>query len=224
MAEVLIALAIGTMALAGAFLLDSHQMLLVKSTRESGAASMSLEERVEQLRIATWRQITDPEYLTKTYFKTVPRSIAPLDEYTEKVSVTAWPDEAAAAPLVVEKRKNAAATVITDGAGLSNQRLAKVTVHIAWSGSNDRERTRELASIISNGGISRMNLPSMGNASGAPPTDTVDMPDATTPPEGESPEATPQPSPEVPAPSNGNGGNKGNGKGRGNVSGKPGKK
>jgi Tfp pilus assembly protein PilV len=171
--EAVIAMGIGTVSVGGALVLNSHQLKLVKSTRDSSAASHSLEERIEQLRIATWRQITDPIYIKDSFFATVPKSIGPLENFKETVTVSAWPIPDAATKIVVEKQNGQAVSVLSDGVGLPLQRLARIDVRVTWRGKDGRERIRELATMISNGGISRMNLPGMGAAAGAPEAPAV---------------------------------------------------
>ena len=159
--ETVIALGVGGLALSGSMVINSQQLRMVKSTRDSSAASHSMQERVEQLRIANWVDITDPLYLSDTLFATNPKSVAPLDSYRERITVQAWPDPAVCEPLVVEKTNKAAPRIVLSGTGLADERLAKVDVRIEWVASG-RTRVRELTTIISNGGISRMNLPAMG--------------------------------------------------------------
>ena len=124
-------------------------------------------------------------------------------------------------PLEVVKGKNGPATIVTTGTGLGDQKLAKVDVTITWRTRDGRDRVKELTTIISNGGISRMNLPAMGaaagssesTASGDPEPDTGADSGTGTVEEGSTPT-------EETTTGNGNG----NGNGRGNVGGKGGKK
>lgn len=228
-AEALISLCIGAVAVAGGLTMNSHELKLVKATREAGSASGVLEERVEQLRTANWRQLTSPRYLADSYFATLPKSAASLSRYTERITISAWPDEDAVEPIVIEKKPKAVAGVVQPGGDLADQRLAKVDVHITWLGKDRRVRTRELSTMISNGGISRVNLPALGTAGPAGDTATpTPTPTATSTPAPTAtpdPDATPAPTPD-PTPTssgNGNGNDNDNGNGRGNVSGKSGK-
>lgn len=220
-AEAIVSLCIGAVAVAGGLTMNSTELKLVKATREAGSASGVLEERVEQLRTANWRQLTSAQYLAESYFAVLPKSAASLNQYTEQIKVYAWPDEAAATPIVLEKKPKSAVAVLQAGDELAEQRLAKVDVHITWLGKDRRVRTRELSTMISNGGISRMNLPALGTSGtgDAPSAETpTPTPDPTSTP---TPEATPTPTP-APTPTPTPSGN-GNGNGRGNVGGKPGK-
>ena len=214
--ETLVALAIGALAIGGAMSINTQQLRLVKATREASAASHSLQERIEQIRTATWTQITDATYVSQTLFSTLPRSIAPLENYRETITLKVWPERAPSNPgpvLSVLKTPNALAHIVSSGAGIADERLVKVDVQIRWGGSNgSRQHLRELSTIVSNGGISRFNLPAMGPLGGGTWNDpsTTLVPTPTTPP-GQSSDS-------------GNGNGNGNGNGRGNSGGVTGKK
>ena len=210
LAEAVVALGIAVLSVTGAMQINSHQLRLVKSVRESSAASQTMEERVEALRIATWRQITDASYYTGTYFAARPKSVAPLDRYIERVTVSAWPPSKTGALLAVEKHQNEVARVAKRQGDIASERLAKVDVRITWRGKDNRERVRELCTIVSNGGLSRMNLPAMGAAAGSP--------SAPAPVQSSEPNTTATPAPTTSVPASSSGGN-----GRGNIGGKPGR-
>ena len=165
--ESLFAMGVSTLSLGAVMLVNSHELKMVKSSRDSSAATLCLQERVEQLRIATWRQITNADYLQENYFASLPKSIAPLEgSYTETITVSAYPDPTVTEPLVVEKSKGSDVKLVSCGAAMSSQRLARVDVDIKWVGKDRRERIRQMSTILNNGGVSRMNLPATGTAGG----------------------------------------------------------
>ena len=219
--ETLIAVAIGMIALGGATAINSQQLRLVKATREASAASHSLQERIEQVRTATWPQITDATYVSQTLFGSLPRSIAPLENYSETITLKVWPERPPSDPgpvLSVAKTPKLPAQILSSGAGIADARLVKVDVQVRWGGRNgNRRHLRELSTILSNGGISRLNLPAMGPPSGGTGDITVTTP------------TTPAADP-AQGGNSGNGnsgnGNSGNGSetGRGNIGGVTGKK
>lgn len=197
-------------------LLNTAHLRVVKSARQSNAATLCLQERVEQMRLGDWRKITDAEYLRNTLLANAPRSAAPLDRIAERVTIAAYPDPDAAQKLIVERRTNGERVTMISGAGLSSQRLAQVEFQVTWLGADARLRQRATITLISNGGISRMNLPGFGNDGGAPAPTSTPVPTGggtATPAPGATPAPTPTPTP-----------GDGNGNGRGNVGGKPGKK
>jgi len=211
--EVLVAAGVAAVGFLAVILLNTANLRYVKSSRQSNAATLCLQERAEQLRLADWRKITSPSYLCDTLLATSAKSAAPLSEISEKVTVTAFPDETAAQKLVVQRNTNGTRVTLVSGDGLLTQRLAKVELQVNWTGSDGRSRTRATTTLMANGGISRMNLPAFGAAAGAPDSSP---PPATTPaPTGPtatpSPTATPTPTPSAIK------------KGRGNVGGKSGK-
>ena len=217
LSETILATGIAMLAMAAATALNSAHLRLVKSSRQSNAATLALQERVEQMRLANWRKITDADYLKDTLLASAPASAAPLNQTTEKITISAYPDPAVAQRLVVERRPNGERVTLVSGAGLTTQRLAQVEFQLGWIGADQRPRLRATTTMVSNGGISRMNLPGFGPSGGAPTSSTSATPAPTATPAPSatpSPSATPAPTPE---PEN-------NGNGRGNVGGKPGKK
>src|SRR5215212_11543947 len=112
--EAIVAISVIMLALGAVMQLNGQQLKMVKSARQSNAATLSLGERTEQLRIATWRQITDATYLRDTYFGAQPRSMAPLDGPVEKITVSAYPDPAVCTPIVVQKTGTQSGQVISN--------------------------------------------------------------------------------------------------------------
>jgi hypothetical protein len=174
------------------------------------------------MRLADWRKITSESYLRNTLLANSTQSATPLNNLSEKVTVEAYPDSTVAQKLVVQRYANGERVTLISGSGLATQRMAKVELQVAWTGSDGRSRSRATTTLMSNGGISRMNLPAMGSAAGAPtttsPTPTPTPTETSDPTATPSPTATPTPTPTpTPIPT-------GNGNGRGNVGGKSGKK
>jgi Tfp pilus assembly protein PilV len=215
LAETLVATAVALFGLAAAVLLNTAHLRLVKSGRQSNAATLCLQERVEQMRLGDWRKITDADYLSNTLLAASPRSAAPLDAISERVTITAYPDASAAQQLIVERETDGQRATLLSGNGLESQRLAQVEFRVSWSGSDGRRRQRATTTMISNGGISRMNLPGFGTAGGAPASSSTAPVSSGSGSATPSPTTTPTPTP-IPASSNRNG--------RGNVAGKSGKK
>ncbi len=229
LAESVISLGIGTVAIVGGMTLSQHEMKLVKSVRQSNAASHSLEERIEQLRLVNWRQMTDAQHLISYYFPKRPASGSALPRLTERVSVTAYPDSSVCSPLIVETNEAGTPTVINPGSGFDTQRLARVNVQVKWSGSDGKIRVRELASIISNAGINATSLPVFGadsSNSTSTSTNTSGTTGATdtTTTSGTTTDSTSTGTTTTTTTTDTTSGNNGNGNGRGNAGGQSGKK
>ena len=209
-AEAIVSTAVVMIGMAAVMVLNSAHLRFVKSTRQSNAATLALQERVEQMRLGNWRNMTNATFLRDTVLATAPKSAAPLDRFAEKITVTAYPDESAAQKLIVTRYADGTRSTLVSGAGLTTQRLAKIELEANWIGADGRLRTRAIDTVLSNGGISRMNLPGFGSAAGSTTTTTTTTPTGGSGGSGGS--ATPVPTTTtVP------------GNGRGNVGGAPGK-
>ena len=204
--ETIIAMAIGAIAISGAAALNSQQLRIVADTRQASAASHALQERLEQVRNANWKQVIDPEYLMESLLAAPTRSVAPLADYEESITVTGWP-AGTGTVLRVTKEPKESAKIAAQSGDLATERLLKIVVQYKWRGMRGVGHTRELATILSNGGISRVNLPAMGPIGGGAWEEVAELP-----PIGEGPEEETEPDPEDSiSGSTGNG--KGNGKG-----------
>lgn len=221
------AAAVSLIGIGAVMTLNQNQFRILKSTQQVTSGTLCMQERVEAMRIATWRQLTDPSYLANTLLATAPKSASALGGVQEQITVSAYPNAALATSVIVKKVIGQTATVVSAGSGLSSLRLARVDLQIQWTGSDAKLRTRETSLLISNGGISLVTLPGFGSAasgvSGGAPTPTP-APIATPTPTGGGTSPTPTPTPvATPTPTPTPSGN-GNGVGRGNVSNPSGKK
>jgi hypothetical protein len=221
LAESVMSLGIGTVAIVGGMTLSQHELKLVKSVRQTNAASHALEERIEQLRLVNWRQMTDAAHLSAQYFPNHPASAHALPGVTERVTVSAFPDAAACTPLIMETNEAGVAQIVSAGAGFENQRLARVNVRVKWVGAEGKTRVRELASVISNAGINATSLPAFGTDGTNPAASETTTSQTTT--TGTTTTSTETTTTQT-ATTTETTGNNGNGNGRGNVAGKSGTK
>lgn len=227
---------IGAVAIAGGMTLSQYELKMVKSVRESNAASHALEERIEQLRLVNWRQMTDAADLLAHYMPNQPQSGRSLPGLTERLTVTPYPDKTVCAPLMIERDANGTSRIVAAGAELGAQRLARVNARVSWMGKDGKMRVRELASIISNAGINATSLPGMGAQSGStgdsntstttatPTASTTSGSTSTTTSTAPSSTTTTTSTPTTTAPTTTTTVTTNNSQGQGNVAGKSGKK
>jgi Tfp pilus assembly protein PilV len=157
LAEVLVSMSALMVAITGIAALNSSALALTRSGKQTVSASMYLQERVEQLRSANWQQITSANYLRDSVFSSTPRNGAGISPVTETLTLTAHPDPTATEPLQIRK-SNSAVTLVKSGSGLANQSVAALTLQVQWVGKDGRTRSRELSTILSRAGVSRVNL------------------------------------------------------------------
>lgn len=70
--EAVIALAIASIGMASVFTLNQSGLRLTRSARQSNAATLTLQEMVERMRLGNWRKITDPSYIQASLFAAPP--------------------------------------------------------------------------------------------------------------------------------------------------------
>ena len=214
MLECVISMGVLGFGLGGVMMVNSQQLRVVRATHEVGSADFSQQERIEQMRIATWKQITDASYIRSTFFAARPASSDPIGAITEELTVTGttvtdppWTE--------LKVRRNGDGTIQTLGPGynLSAQAEVTATLKVNWAGADGKDRTMQTSAAFSNGGVTKLNLPAFGQvASGvAAPAPTPAPTTSTTNP---TPTPTPAPTPTPTGNGNGNKGTVGNPNGK----------
>ncbi len=163
--EAAFASAIATVVLTGLFVLQSNMMRMLNATTETANASMHLQTRVEQVRLANWPQLCDPGWVQSNLLKSPTDADVNLPGLTETYTVTPYQSPSSRAPAVpppgsftVTRKANG--TVSVDPAGysdtllLTNQEMLQVDLNITFP-SLGLTRTRAQSLLISPWGISK---------------------------------------------------------------------
>jgi hypothetical protein len=192
-AEAVIAATISMISLGAVMVLNAQQLKLIRSTRESNVASVVLQNRIEQLRGTAWDNMTSPTWLSAKVLSKPQENVGVLGNLQETLIISPWPANASLGRIVMERTNSSVAT-LEASASINTQTQARVDYLVKWSGSDNRPRERSYATVISNGGITRVGLASRGSSSGPV---TLDPAGGSTP----APTATPTPAPtDVPTP------------------------
>src|SRR6185369_4541518 len=85
--ESIVAVGVSLATLGAVLLLNAQQLRLVKSARESNAASLALQDRIERLRTLTWKNLTNSTYVRDRFLTSPPPSARQLTQYTERIAV-----------------------------------------------------------------------------------------------------------------------------------------
>ena len=156
--------AIVTLFLASLFALNSNMMHLLRAAAEAANASQSLQQRVEQVRLANWTQITDPTWVQGNLLNLKTDASVNLPGLTETLTVTPYtsPSSVAVAspppPFTVTRNPDGTVAVNPAGyastAALAQQEMLRVDLCVTWP-SLYRTRTRTLTTLVSKWGISK---------------------------------------------------------------------
>ena len=165
--EAAVAGAIIILFLTSIFSLNSIVMRLLGAAAETASASQDLQQRVEQVRLANWTQITDPTWLQSNLLGTQTDASVNLPGLQETLTVTPYvspctvPSPSATpppGPFTVTRTTTGTVTVSPAGyastAAMANQEMVQIDLTITWPGWN-RQRTRALTTLVSRWGISK---------------------------------------------------------------------
>ena len=153
--EANIAVALCIMTLAGCFAANANFLSVLKSANQSAAASQSVQERVEQMRIANWAQITDSAYLRSNVIGSPTASARSLPDCVETITLSAYPAAALGANTPTQiTRTNGQVNVDSTDPTLKNNSMVKAQWTLKWRASGSQTfRFRTATVLIANGGI-----------------------------------------------------------------------
>lgn len=174
LAEVLIGLVVCVLFGAAAFATNQRLLLSLKSQRETTAASMMLQERMEALRGIYYSNLasttasgtTSPTTMTTAdIIQTVTSSEAQLGStLTETVTVggnlttaggSGYPGDGSVANVWTRGGGSTTATLASpsNSSLASNYDLLQVDIALSWTSANGRTRHRELSSVFGKGNL-----------------------------------------------------------------------
>lgn len=152
--ETTLAIAILGLFITMLLVMNSNVLGLLRNSKDNVSASQALQERVEQMRIANWVQISDTDYLKDKLLATPTGSASSLPDATETITVSAYPAKTGS-PVRVTRAKNAT-RVDSLNTTLQAERMVRVDVELTWEGfPQKRRRTRVATVIIAKGGITK---------------------------------------------------------------------
>ena len=164
--EASVAGAIIILFLTSLFALNSTVMRLLGSSAETASASQELQQRVEQVRLANWNQITDPTWVQTYLLGQATDASVNLPNLQETLVVTTYVSPSSSAATAASAANGATFKVMRSATGavtmpssynpsaLVNQEMVQVDLTISWPGWN-RQRNRALTTLVSRWGISK---------------------------------------------------------------------
>jgi hypothetical protein len=145
----MIAMAVCIIGLTGTFAAVGQAIRIVRSGKEIASASQMLQQRLETFRYTPpWTNITTSSGIT-TLVSSATASATNFANATEVFSVEPYP--AGGTPLVITR--SPAGVLSTSGSDLSAQPCVKFTITVSWKGIGNIQRTRQLSTIMTKGGL-----------------------------------------------------------------------
>ena len=157
--------AIVAVLLSGLFVLQSNMMRMLSASTETTNASAHLQTRAEQVRLANWPQLTDPNWIQADLLKSPTDADVNLPGLSETYTVTPYQSPCSGAPAVAPPppftvTRKADGTLSVNPAGysstllLSNLEMLQIDLSITFP-SLGRTRTRTQTLLISPWGVSK---------------------------------------------------------------------
>lgn len=140
---------LSVLALTAFYASSGQAVRIVKNGKETALASQLLQERIEALRSAPlWTSVTTPAGVSAV-ITSATLTAANLPGATETVTIASYP--AGGTPIVVTRAPGGA--IVTSGSSLSAQKCVKLTLQVSWTGVGNTARSRQLATLLTKGGL-----------------------------------------------------------------------
>jgi type II secretory pathway pseudopilin PulG len=149
LAETLISIAITVLSLAAFFAATGQAIRIVRSGKEIAAASQMLQQRIETFRYShPWTNVTTETGISNLV-KTDASTASTFSNATETFTIVPYP--AGGTPLVVTRSPQGA--IASSGPSLATEKCVRVTAAVTWTGNGGVQRTREVSTIMTKGGL-----------------------------------------------------------------------
>jgi hypothetical protein len=153
--EAAVALGLLGIGLSGIFVANSRVLTQLRSIKQTAAATQALQERIDQVRRATWNDLTSSAYLRDSVLNTASVAGGALPGLVEEIDVGAYPPPPGSR-IKLQRLANGSLSVVSVSPNLGTQAKAvSVFVRLSWKGTTGTTRQRECATIIAKGGITK---------------------------------------------------------------------
>ena len=159
-AEVCVAIVVCVLFGAAAFTTNQRLLIALRAQKETTAASMMLQERMEKFRSFSYSNAADKTYVLTNVVQNSTTSEAPLGNLSETITVTGYTAASGYTPASGDYNqwvRNAAHPTGQEQHHndnlAANYDLIQVDVSITWTSAGGRGRTRDLSAIFGKGNI-----------------------------------------------------------------------
>jgi prepilin-type N-terminal cleavage/methylation domain-containing protein len=157
LAEVVVTIAVAALFAGAAFAANERLLIALKAQKETTAASMMLQERMETFRSISYSNVCDPAYVQTNIVSQAPHSEASLGNLKEQITISGYllaSDGTSSTHVNQWVRKLPTIQRLDTNSTLAaNYDLVKVDILLTWAGAGGRTRTRDLSAIFGKGNI-----------------------------------------------------------------------
>jgi type II secretory pathway pseudopilin PulG len=152
--ELCVAIAVAAVFGLAVFATNSRLLIALKTQKESAAATMVLQQRMEALRACSFTQIATEDYLKTNIFSAATGSEGPLGLLSEQIAVGVYSNPSVTPIVLLRNPQNQSGPQeLSSNNNLANYNLLQVDLLLQWTGADGRTRTRQLSAIFGKGNI-----------------------------------------------------------------------
>jgi prepilin-type N-terminal cleavage/methylation domain-containing protein len=148
--EVLVAIVVVVLFGAAAFATNQRLLLALKGQKETTAATMVMQQRMESYRAASFSNLATASYVQASIVATPTGSEGPLGALTEQVTVGVYPDDGST-DTVIQRNSTYPTGNIVSAISLplsSSVKLLRIDELLSWTSADGRARSRQLSTIV----------------------------------------------------------------------------
>ena len=154
--EVVMATAIMAIGFLGMFATVLHAGKLASAAEEEGLVASGLEQRIDQLRLLQWPELTDGTGITTKVWTARPEAMAGIAISNESFAISPCDIPGTRTLNATWNGTSSPVTTFTSGTTLTAASAVKVVATLTWTGRRSkRVQTRSLVTVISRGGLSK---------------------------------------------------------------------
>jgi len=152
--ELCVTIVVAVLFGAGALATNSRLLYALRTQKESTAATMVLQQRMESLRACSFTQVATKDYLKNNIFNAATGSEGPLHNLNEQVSVGVFGDTTVNPIMLLRNAQHQTnPQELSNNDNLTDYNLLQVDLLLQWTSENGRIRTRQLSAVFGKGNI-----------------------------------------------------------------------
>jgi Tfp pilus assembly protein PilV len=154
--EVLMASAILVIAFLGLFATVLQAGKLASAAEEEALVETGLEQRIDQLRLLSWNDLTSGSGITTNVWTARPEATTGLAVTQETLTISPSDVPGTQTLSAIWNGTSSPTSSVSAGTALSGANAVKAVATLSWTGQrSNRTQTRSLITVISRGGISK---------------------------------------------------------------------
>jgi prepilin-type N-terminal cleavage/methylation domain-containing protein len=146
--EVLVSIVVVVLFGAAAFATNQRLLLSLKGQKETTAATMVMQQRMESYRAASFSNLATASYVQASIVATATGSEGPLGALTEQVTVGVYPDDGSTPTVIQRNSTYPTGNIVSTNSNLSSVKLLRIDELLSWTSADGRARSRQLSTIV----------------------------------------------------------------------------